>query len=112
MRIPTGLRGAAAAAALAATERLLPDAVQAARIAQIALDTALAAGHDTAPFRQALAAAIQQKKMIHAAITEKQAQIDQRREDKINAAAGVLIAAANTNLNSLLQQFTFEDSTL
>ena len=112
MKIPTGLRGAAAQAALAATEKMLPDALQAVRVASVALDAALAAGRDTGPYRQALQVAIQQKQAIHAAISEKIAQIDQRREDKINAAAGALIAAANANLNSLLQQFTFEDSTL
>ena len=107
MKIPTGLRGAAAQAAFAATEKMLPDALQAARIAQAALNSALESGRDTAPYRQALQVAIQQKQAIHAAIAEKQAQIDQRREDKISAAAAALIVAAQDGINRLLLQYQF-----
>lgn len=107
MKIPTALRGAAAAAALAATEKMLPDAMQAVRIAQTALDSALEAGRDTAPFRQALQAAIQQKNAIHNAISEKQAQIDQRRQDKISAAAAALTAVAQDGINRLLAGYQF-----
>ena len=107
MKIPTGLRGAAAAAALAATEKMLPDALQAVRIAQTALDAALAAGRDTGPYRQALQVAIQQKQAIHAAISEKISQIDQRRQDKISAAAAALTAVAQDGINRLLASYQF-----
>ena len=107
MKIPTGLRGAAAQAALAATEKMLPDALQAVRVAQAALDAALAAGKDTGPYRQALQVAIQQKKAIHAAINEKISQIDQRRQDKISAVAAAITAVAQDEINRLLQTYQF-----
>jgi len=107
VRIPTGLRGAAASAALQATEKMLPDALQAVRTAQAALNMALACGQDTGPFRQALETAVRQKKAIHSAIAEKAAQINQRRQDKISAVAAALIAAGNETINRLLLQYQF-----
>jgi hypothetical protein len=107
LKIPTGLRGAAAQAALESTEKLLPAALQAVRVAQAALNSALESGRDTAPFRQALETALIQKKALHAAIAEKVAQIDQRRQDKISAVAAAITAAAQDEINRLLQTYQF-----
>lgn len=107
MKIPATLKGAAAQAALAATEKMLPDALQAVRVAQAALNSALESGRDTAPFRQALQVAIQQKAAIHSAINEKISQIDQRRQDRISAAAAAITAAAQDSINRLLLQYQF-----
>ena len=107
MKIPATLKGAAAQAALAATERMLPDAIRAVKTAQAALDAALAAGKDTGPYRAALATAIQQKAAIHSAINEKISQIDQRRQDRISAAAAAITAAAQDSINRLLLQYQF-----
>lgn len=107
MKIPATLKGAAAVAALAATEKMLPDALQAVRVAQAALNSALEAGRDTAPFRQAIETALIQKKALHAAIAEKQAQIDQRRQDKISAVAAAITAVAQDEINRLLQTYQF-----
>lgn len=107
MKIPTALRGAAAAAALQSTEKLLPAAISAVQQAQAALDLALEAGKDTAPYRQALQEALRQVQVIRAAIGEKQAQIDQRRQDRISSAAGAMTATAQDGINRLLAGYTF-----
>lgn len=107
MKIPATLKGAAAQAALAATEKMLPDALQAVRVAQAALNSALEAGKDTGPYRQALQQALMQKAAIHSAINEKISQIDQRRQDKISAAAAALTAVAQDSISRLLLQYQF-----
>jgi ABC-type protease/lipase transport system fused ATPase/permease subunit len=107
MKIPATLKGAAAQAALAATERMLPDAIRAVKTAQAALDAALAAGKDSGPYRAALAQAIQQKQALHSVINEKISQIDQRRQDKISAVAAAITAAAQDSINRLLQGYQF-----
>lgn len=93
--------------AVAAAEKRLPVALEAVAAAQSALDAALINGADTKPSRTALAEAQKVVAGLRTQIETRQAQIQQRQQDRIDAAAAGLIDAAAAKNQALLAAFNF-----
>lgn len=94
--------------AVAAAEKRLPAAIEAVAQAQAALDSALINGADTGPARAALAANCGIVAGLKSAIETRQAQIQQRQQDRIDAAAAGLLAQAAAKNQALLAAFNFQ----
>jgi t-SNARE complex subunit (syntaxin) len=101
------LKGAVLKSAVEAAEKRLPAAIEAVAQAQQALDTALINGAETKPARTALAEAQKVVAGLKAQIETRQAQIAQRQQDRIDAAAAGLIAAAHARIQHTLTAYQF-----
>ena len=101
------LQGAALKAAVAALDRNLGPAEQEVERLAGDLEALLIAGKDTADIRAALALAIKNRARIQDEHDIRLAQVEQRRAERIVAAAQALVAAANNSTSALLQQFEF-----
>lgn len=101
------LQGAALKAAIVASERQLrPAEIEVERLAG-ELEQALIAGRDTADIRSALNRAIKTRDRYTDEHAVRLAQVEQRKMEKIVAAAQALVAAANSNTSVLLGQYQF-----
>lgn len=101
------LQGAALKAAIVASEKQLgPAEIEVDRLAG-ELEALLIAGKDTSDIRAALALAIKNRARIQDEHDIRLAQVEQRRAERIVAAAQALVAAANNSTSALLQQFEF-----
>jgi hypothetical protein len=101
------LQGAALKAAIVASEKQLgPAEIEVERIAG-ELEALLIAGKDTSDIRAALNRAIKTRDRLGDEHAVRLAQVEQRRAERIVAAAQALVAAANNSTSALLQQFEF-----